>query len=423
MAARTVTSVLAPTGPARILLAALRRGCAASTLQHPAILGAADWEAVVSLALNHGVAPLLHQVLKDAGALDSLPPKSRENLMNERRTTAMRNLRHYAEFARVSHAMAERGIPLMALKGLHLAELVYGDISLRPMADLDILVPRARVAEASAALQALDYKADTNFSIASDVIVESKFNLGFSHCKYDVYTELHWGISGPGDVYQAPMEEIWRAAVPARLGGIDTLVMSPAFVLLYICAHLACNHAFAFDLRAIMDIAEIVRAYPQLDWSAFSDHANRHGWRRGIAAALLLAREHVGVPIPDEVLATVGAHAPDPALLADALDELIGSPQLPRDLIRAPNVMSLATLGVAGRLATILRRIFVARTELALLYSVRRDSPRLPFFYAVRLHDLLRKYMASTWVLRGSHPELSETVARRARLAKWISGG
>ena len=68
--------------------------------------------------------------------------------------------------------------------------------------------------------------------------------------------------------------------------------MSPEFLLLHVCAHLACNHLFSFDLRALADIAEIGRAHPGMDWDAFAEQARMHRWQRGVALALALARRH-----------------------------------------------------------------------------------------------------------------------------------
>ena len=101
-----------------------------------------------TLARLHGVAPLLHERLRATGRLPELPAETREILGAARRLTAFENLRHYAELRRIAKALNGRGIPLIALKGLHLAELVYVEPSLRPMSDMDILVPRMAVGAA-----------------------------------------------------------------------------------------------------------------------------------------------------------------------------------------------------------------------------------------------------------------------------------
>ena len=113
------------------------------------------WDEVLDIALPHGVAPLLHRALQLGNALDAVPEQSRVRLEEERRATAFANLRNLGEFRRVAQALREQDIPVIALKGLHLAELVYRDIGLRPMVDMDLLVPRSQRKDALNVLRKL----------------------------------------------------------------------------------------------------------------------------------------------------------------------------------------------------------------------------------------------------------------------------
>jgi hypothetical protein len=218
------------------------------------------------------------------------------------------------------------------------------------------------------------------------------------------------------------MDEIWRSAAPGRIGDADVQLMSPEFLLLHVCAHLACNHVFGFDLRALCDIAAIAQA--PIDWEVLAGHGRRHGWTRGVATALRLARDHLGADIPGVTLAALGADALDPELLADAMEHLFSFSGMPGELITAPNLLAVGGGAAPGaKLAMLWNRIFVPRAELSLLYGVPERSSRLGLYYAVRLRDLLRKYATSAWALKVSDPGLAQTAARHARLARWIAGG
>jgi hypothetical protein len=380
------------------------------------------WEPILEIALRHGVAPLLHRALQSGAALDELPESVRTRLKEERRATALLNLRKYGEFRRIAQALRERNIPLLALKGLHLADLVYRDISLRPMSDLDILVPRPEVERAIAALHAIEYGFEEDVSGAAAGMLDEKCNIGLAHRRLGLWLEIHWTLAESGDCYTPPMGEVWRSAAPGRLGDADVQLMSPEFVLLHVCAHLACNHAFGFDLRALCDIAEIARARP--DWGVVADLGRRHGWTRGVGAALRLARDHLGADIPAQTLAALGADVLEPDLLDDAMAHLFSFSRLPGELVTAPNLLAFASGDTAWTRSKLLwNRVFVPRAELSLLYGVPEHSARLGIFYAVRLRDLVRKYAASVWALNFSDPQLEAVASRRARLAKWIAGG
>jgi hypothetical protein len=360
--------------------------------------------------------------LQSGGAFAELPEHVRTSLEEERRATALTNLRNLGQFQRITKALQEKGIPVMALKGLHLAELVYRDISLRPMSDLDILVPLSQVKQAVAALNALDYGLDTDLSGAADTMLDTKCDIELRHRHMDVLLELHWSLSEPPKRYAAVMEDIWRSAVPARVGDADTLVMSPEFVLLHVCAHLACHHVFVFSLRALCDIAEIVRVHPELDWTVVADQGRRHGWQRGVAAALRLASDHFGAAVPAETLAALGADALDPAMLVEAMEHLVASGDMPEGLSHAANLMAFAAKrGLPEKLAAFRARIFVPRAELALTYRVPETSARVNLYYFVRVSDLLRRYAASAWALKISNPQLAAAAERQARLARWIN--
>lgn len=381
-----------------------------------------DWPSLIALALRQGVAPLLHRRLQVEGALASVPAPIAHQLEGERRATALVNLRNYGEYRRLSRALGDAGIPLIALKGLHLAELVYGDISLRPMSDLDILVPRERVAQCIAILRGLDYGHDADLGPAAEAMLKTKCNLGLAHATHGTWLEVHWRLDELREGQRDPVDDVWRSARPGRLGDADALLMSPEFLLLHVSAHLACNHAFSFGLRALCDIAEIVRKHPALDWAAVVEHGTRYYWQRGVAAALRLARDEIGVPVPGRVLADLGGDRLDPDMLAEALAQMLFSTSLPEGLVTAPNLLELSAAASMREKAILLwRRVFLSRSELAFLYGVPADSTRLPLYYALRLRDLLRRYSAAAWALNAGEPELAETAARHLRLQRWIA--
>lgn len=409
---------------ARALLGMLRYDAAPVIADTTLTLPPQTWDEALELAQQHGVAPLLHRALQAGGALAGLPDHARARLEEARRATALDNLRNYGQFRRVALALRERGIPVIALKGMHLAELVYRDISLRPMSDLDILVSHPDLKRTIATLQTLEYGFDSEMAGAADAMFDSKCNVGLAHRRLDIWLEVHWTLSDPLlDPYIAPLEDIWHSAMSARLGDAEAMVMSPEFLLLHVCAHLACNHVFRFCVRALCDIAEIARAYPALDWTIVTDQGQRHGWGRGVAVALKLARDYLGAAIPTDVLTRLGGDMLDPELVAEALEQLLNCQDLPDELNTAPNLLAFA--GGAGpgvKIATLWKRVFVPRAELALIYGVPEHSPRIIPYYLVRLRDLIRKYAASAWALSVSDPHLSAIAARHVRLAKWIAG-
>ena len=73
------------------------------------------------------------------------------------RRSAARNVRLYMELQDTLGTFAREGIPVVALKGVVLAVLVYSEPALRPMQDVDLLVRSGDLEAADAALRGLGY--------------------------------------------------------------------------------------------------------------------------------------------------------------------------------------------------------------------------------------------------------------------------
>ena len=371
---------------------------------------AGRWDDVVELALSHGVAPLLQERLRAAGMRSRLPPALATALDREREATALANLRKLGEFRRLAVDCARQRIPLIPLKGLHLAELVYPDPSLRPMADMDVLVPRDRVADALRVLRAAGYGADIDADSVHALLPE-RCNVGVAHEAHGTSIELHWALDEKGGSGPGPLEEIWRDARPGRLGDAETLLLPPHLLLLHVCTHLAYNHAFAFSLRAVCDIDAIVARHPELDWSAFQRVALAHRYRPGVRVCLDLAREDLGTRIP----ALPGPAAP-PEVMRDARAQLATVADLPEGLAHAPYLIEAVAKGtLVARARLVGSRIFLPREELAMRYGIASRSRWLGLWYVRRLVDLVRRYAFPALVLG------RDDAARYVRLREWLA--
>ena len=100
---------------------------------------------------------------------------------------------------------------------------------------------------------------------------------------------MHWTIDELNSGDPEWLDELWRDALPERLGDADTRVFPAEFLLLHVCAHLARKHLFDFSLRGLCDIAAIVQSHPGFDWAGFIARCRRHGLTRHVALALRLA--------------------------------------------------------------------------------------------------------------------------------------
>ena len=107
-------------------------------------LATLDWDELARAAHVEGVGPLLYWQLSQSGRLSSLPEKTRDFLLLLYGGTRIQNQEMFKELESLAHAFHQGGIELVALKGICLALTVYPDVALRPIGDMDVLVPKAK---------------------------------------------------------------------------------------------------------------------------------------------------------------------------------------------------------------------------------------------------------------------------------------
>src|SRR5258708_7668498 len=147
-----------------LLLAALgcpRMAGGASTL--PALLDQVNWQKLLA-ATSRDLYPYLCFSLEPCMEGREVPLEW-EALRTARRLTAVDNLRFRHELTSIIAALTEAGIPALALKGIVLAYAAYKDPSLRPMMDLDLLVPLGEREHAIGVLRKLEFGYPQGFSI------------------------------------------------------------------------------------------------------------------------------------------------------------------------------------------------------------------------------------------------------------------
>ena len=121
------------------------------------IFDAAAWQRIVELAQRQRVAPLLYARLKERVILP--PPEAAQHLRGIYLATFKRNARLLDEVGKILRALRAADIPVIPLKGAYLANGVYGNIGLRQIGDVDLLVKPVDLAKALEVLRTLGYAA------------------------------------------------------------------------------------------------------------------------------------------------------------------------------------------------------------------------------------------------------------------------
>lgn len=376
-----------------------------------------DWAAVVMLATEQRVSPLLLEGLESADRGRLLPPGLRTELTARGMCIATGNLRYLVDLTQALSALNAVGVSAVLLKGAHLARMVYPNPGLREMNDVDLLIRLADAGRAARALQALGY----DFTAPCD---PDHGLVGTHHFPRLVKPgaapiELHVTLTPPELGLAIDTEGLWQRAVPLSPGSTHA-VLSPEDLLLHICVHSTYAHAAEFGLRPLCDVDQIVRAFPALDWDAVCRRAAEWKAARGTLLTLHLAAECLGTPIPEAAMAALRpadfGHDLAALVRAHLFTRKTLSVAVPIDATRAYAARSVLEL-----VRQTFKKVFVPRAELAMQFPQAADS-RIPmWFYARRALSLARRHLwLPVAVTTGADQELTALIERRSAILSWL---
>ena len=260
-----------------------------------------DWAYLLTLASEHGLLPLLYRHL-NALAPAAIPKAVFMELWGRHEGNARRNQAMAHELLNILQTLDANGIPAIAYKGPSLAAAVYGDLALREFGDLDILLRRQDVLPAKRLLQARGYVPEYELTPAVEAAFlrsSMQYHLVLVHRARAIMVELHWRTDADFAVESATDNQWWANLGYARLGEGKIRCFSTEELLLILCLH-GSKHAWAC-LGWLVDVAELIRQQPNLDWEWVTRKAARLECERRLALGLYLAHQLLDTPLPEEI--------------------------------------------------------------------------------------------------------------------------
>lgn len=375
-----------------------------------------DWDVLMDLARQHRLAPLLHWRLSGDSAALPVPETIRTRLAAGFRASGLRGLLMRRELLFAHRILDAAGIPHLALKGAYLASHAYPHPALRPLRDLDLLVPAERALEAFQALIAAGCVRPSRFQGNPEACLAATKHLPPLRSASGLVTlELHsrlsetrWGDDG---------ETLWRRAVPVESGGEVVRFPSPTDLLRHLIVHAAYDHQFDNGPLVLSDIAFLLRGHP-IDWPLFWRLAESGGWSRGALLVLKMVESQTGlapVPYPPALLAEGGPALAD--LVAAALLSTLGNVSKRGDVRLGIGISRQPSLG--AKVALLLANAFPPRKQVAVTCPVAENSPLIVFWYLVRWTRLLTRRLPHYLASRRDHRVAAE-IRQAARVAAWL---
>ena len=275
----------------QLVLALLRDKAPETDVARLNALSESGWRDVVQLAESMGLGPLL---FRNARRLQVRLPKAVDDLMLESlRNNTARNLRILQEFKILADALQKQGIAFMPLKGIYLCSNLYENPGERALWDIDLIVPLGEMRRALAAIESTGYRASRPY----DLDLEIKL-----HQHVPAYIkagapplEVHWTLLEPRFEKGLAWQDLWARSVPARVGEATAQVLSPADLVIYLCAHVAYHHTYAGSVRSLYDIKLVVQRFAaELDWDLIASRARACALINSLYLSLRLTKDLLG---------------------------------------------------------------------------------------------------------------------------------
>ena len=201
-----------------------------------------DWEAFTQLVINNTTAPLLYNKLKQCKNAQLIPAASLALLRKAYYTTFSRSTLMYAEFGQVVQLFQENNIRFIALKGIYLCDWLYGDLGLRQMSDIDLLVEEHDAEKCMELLRTRGYEQHPNKGLSefvdnveraqlTDIIHYDSFHLR------DISIEIHIKLTSNKEPFTIDIPSLFRAAVPAEVNGMHIHALHPYDLLIHLTTH------------------------------------------------------------------------------------------------------------------------------------------------------------------------------------------
>ena len=255
-----------------------------------------DWRVLLDLAANHSVRPLVYKGLRET-CWRRIPVEMQAAWDEAHQLLTGRNLFLTGELLRVTAEFHKAGISIAAVKGPVIAQMAYGDFSLREFHDLDLLVHETDFCRAVEFIERLGYK--PFWKLDSRSVLRFLRHMGEYKLTSDfpgVDIDLHWKPAHDSVALSPSLSDFPSGFQPVTLAGASVPTFAPQDLPLYLASQGGGDQWG--DLRRICDLAEFLRRFPDVDWEPHFQTARRLGGLRSMLTGLVLARDLLGAPLP-----------------------------------------------------------------------------------------------------------------------------
>jgi hypothetical protein len=262
-----------------------------------------DWHYILRNAHQNRITPFLYSNLLEVDGERLVPNWVTQALAQTYHYVGFQNLRFYEELKNILLYFKNLEIDVIVLKGAALAEIIWGNVALRQMEDIDLLVQEHDLEKVDRLLCKLGYILDEGYK-SKEWYRNNHHHLA-PYYKPDkgVVIEIHRNIVSPNKLFNIDIGKMWERAQSIRIDGIDTKILGPEDFIIHLCLHISYCDLFIGKIRNLIDLSQTIRYYGErINWDWITKEANEKKFTNFIYYPLYLARNILNARIEREIL-------------------------------------------------------------------------------------------------------------------------
>jgi hypothetical protein len=208
-------------------------------------------------------------------------------------------------------AFQKAGIPCIVLKGIALAELVYPNIGMRGMSDVDILVKKEELFTVDEHLSSHGYTS-VDSTVTKAIHNPVGYLASLEYRKNDpspLNLHVHWhtvNTSVPATMFveQIDINRLWEHSAVTGVADSHALMLRPEHLIIYLCEH-ALRVGHSFDrMILICDIFFSIKTFEKIiDWDFIVEESRRFNLSRFVYYSLSIVKHYTSLDISDGCIA------------------------------------------------------------------------------------------------------------------------
>lgn len=268
-------------------------------------LSLADWDLLLRQGRVADVLARLCELAEDEGLEAALPSQVLRHLKAAQLVARRQHVELVYEAQHVRDALASEGVPLVLLKGAAyvLAGLQAGKG--RMVSDIDLLIPRERLADVESALMKAGWLSSTRDPYDQQYYRRWMHEIpALRHIHRGSVLDVHHSVVPPTAGYGLDVQKMLDAVVPLP-GMAGVFVLSDVDMVLHSAVHLMHEGELEMGFRGLVDIDALVNEFALADaafWDRLSERAISLNLQRPVFLALRYAQRLLGTAISQTCL-------------------------------------------------------------------------------------------------------------------------